>query len=222
MTFEQLNKRVAAYQANPSQETFADLYTEAKTSLLSLHINAVLATRVLSEHDAYETFNDAIMYVADLKGDHNHGAMLSGRLKLLRLDLLRKTKRRTERFVLAIDSADNKEDDSHAPTYEVIDDKLTDISVLETKDAQKRQLLDILADRANDPVATAIATYKFTQPTITTHLTDNALAKELNMCHKTFARKLRVLAQQYKPDKDGDIRDFFPVGLRVKQQHIPA
>ncbi|WP_339306834.1 hypothetical protein [Paenibacillus sp. FSL R5-0519] len=222
MTFEQLNKRVAAYQATPSQETFADLYTEAKSSLLRLHTNAVVATKTLSEHDALETFNDAVMYIADLQGDHNHGAMLSGRLKLLRLELLRKTKRRTERFVLSVDSQRDKDDDQYAPTYEVVDESLTDITALETKDAQKRQLLDILADRANDPVATAIATHNFNQPTITTHLTDNALAKELNMCHKTFARKLKVLAQQYRPDKDGDIRDFFPVGLRVKQQHIPA
>ncbi|WP_340028943.1 hypothetical protein MHB71_04830 [Paenibacillus sp. FSL H7-0940] len=222
MKFEKLNSLAAVHRYRPTEFTFSDVYAEASQLLLKTHIHMILKIRGVTLHDAQETFHDALLAAFDRRKEEGFGEALSALLKLKRMERHRSTVRRNERFKLTLDASIEHEDGTFTPMNEPVDEVLTEDEALKTKDAQKRQLLDILADRANDPVAKKIATHMVELTGSKQFLTDTALAKELNMCHKTVGRKLSLLARQYRPEKDGDIRDYFPIGIRVKKEFISA
>lgn len=159
MKFEKLNSLAAVHRYRPTEFTFSDVYAEASQLLLKTHIHMILKIRGVTLHDAQETFHDALLAAFDRRKEEGFGEALSALLKLKRMERHRSTVRRNERFKLTLDASIEHEDGTFTPMNEPVDEVLTEDEALKTKDAQKRQLLDILADRANDPVAKKIATH---------------------------------------------------------------
>lgn len=102
------------------------------------------------------------------------------------------------------------EDSEDTLISEFVEPTLTDGSVLEKKkEADQRQLIDFLLDRANDPVTTLIVTKYAELQNGTMSIT--ALAKALGLHHELVKRKLRALSRYYDANRFGDYHDYLAV-----------
>lgn len=200
---------------------------EASEEFGSIHRDALYSRGCRDEHHAQETFDSAVLSLAGRPDIRDYTVALSAALRNKRLEVYRGSVRRRKRIAGYLDDRLRNELGDEVPRFEIPLDKQESSAesvalskMAEKKDAEKRQLLDILVDRANDPVATQIATKndEFDGDKFSV----NALAKALGIHHQVLSRKLTTLSRHYDPIKDGEILEYLPQGLRVKSSYLTA
>ncbi|WP_010494998.1 hypothetical protein [Paenibacillus elgii] len=177
----------------------------------SLTARAVAASLCTDSTEVYSMYNEAfIKSITSFKGG-NFSRLLSKNLKNARASFYRKQMVRLRRQVSFGRSAQQSEED--APTSDAQSDYNLEAHANERmhkkKEADQRQLVDFLLDRANDPVTTLIVT-KFREDE-SGKLSITALAKALGLHHEVVRRKLRALSRHYDANRFGDIEDYIAV-----------
>lgn len=228
MSSKKLNILAEAHRQNPTAETFNRLYEEAAAEFGEFHRDTLRSRGCQDEHRAQETFDNAVLELSRRDDIKDFTNSLSAALKLKRLEVFRRNKRRRKRVVGSLDEVvEDVSSGEYQPKYKLPPEicaasaEVEAIPIMGTKkEAEKRQLLDILVDRANDPVATLIATENRTFDC--DDFSVNAFAKTLGIHHQEARRKLDLIARQFRPEVDGDILEYLPEGLRVKRHFLTA
>lgn len=223
---EKLNELAEVYRQSPTNENFKRLYEEADREFGAFHRDTLLSRGCRDEHKAKETFDNTVFELAT-KEVRDFFNALSSSLRKKRLMEFRGNRRYRKRVAGSFD--DVVEDDfGEVITRIKLPPDVCAVSAEDEvipamgskKEVEKRQLLDILVDRANDPVAKILATKNRTFDC--DDFSVNAFAKTLGIHHQEARRKLDLISRQFKPGVDGDILDYLPDGLRVKRQFLTA
>lgn len=224
MSSKQLNSNYVTYRTERTSEAFGRLYEFASTTFEPLHRESLRRGGCPDEHYAKETFDNAVFEIAERDDIVNFTNALSNALKRKRLMIFRTNKRRRRKICGSIDEMRMSESGEYIPKYEMPSEPSAEDVVFPSmnakKEAEKRQLLDNLVDRTNDPVAKQIATKN--RDFEGDKFSVNALAKALGIHHQVLDRKLLFLSRKYSPDTDGNIIEYFPEGKRVKREFLTA
>lgn len=211
MKLTQLNRLALTYYAERSELNFQDLYAESSKLFLGVHIQMTLRTGVGHQHDAEESFNDALLELAKRDDIEDFGRMLSSALRMKRAMAHRTNTRRRKRYRMELDDGVKQEDGTYIPKHIAVEMETAEEKALSTmfrkKEADQRQLIDFLA---NDPSQvdhdTTLIVSQFEKYDSIT-----ALAKALGMHHESVKRKLRKLSRRYDANRFGDVADYLAV-----------
>ncbi|KAA8750186.1 sigma-70 family RNA polymerase sigma factor [Paenibacillus sp. UASWS1643] len=218
MNLTQLNSLAVLYKENRTQEAFNDLYKEARQLFLKIHIAMTVRGRRGDEHDAEESFDEAMMSLASRDDVENFGEALSAALRIKRVFLERGNVRREKRYQITADQTEEQEDGSHTAMCVLTDgvsaEEIAIDNLTQKKDAQKRQLLSSLCDPAKvDNDTTLIVSNGLQRKSggAPEHKSINALAKALGMHPEFVKRKLRKLSRGYDANRFGDVNEYLAV-----------
>lgn len=211
MNLSQLNSLAVLHRENRTQETFYDLYKEARQLLLKVHIAMTVKGRRGDEHDAEESFDEAVMSLAERDDVENFGEALSAALRIKRVFVERGNVRREKRYQITADQTEEQEDGSHTAMCVLTDgvsaEDMAIDNLTQKKDAQKRQLLSSLIDPAKVvDHDTRLIVSQFSQ-----HKSINTLGKALGIHHEVVKRKLRKLSRGYDGNRFGDVNEYLAV-----------
>lgn len=210
MNLTQLNKLAVLHRDEQTQDTFYDLYKEARQLFLKVHIAMTVRGRRGDEHDAEESFDEAVMKLASRDDIENFGEALSAALKIKRVFVERGNVRREKRYQVTVDKTEEQDDGSHTAMCVLTDGVSTEdvviLNLTQKKDAQKRQLLSSLCDPAKVDHDTTLIVSQFSQ-----HNSITALAKALGMHHESVKRKLLRLSRGYDANRFGDVQEYLAV-----------
>jgi hypothetical protein len=201
MNNSELNSLVVSYQTDRNDDTFTKIYEiiantwtnlekVAKSVRADIHeITALYEDALLKCIDKYDGKTDFIRY-------YRHC------LKRARADLYKYKKLRYESEI---------KESTYEIDFECLINSDNDVdstaaTVLETKRADQRQLIDYLlsgADATTTAIVEAFLSEKKPTPT--------AIGKKLGLHHSTVLRKLTRMASKYDSKKFGDYRDFLVV-----------
>ncbi|WP_434750200.1 hypothetical protein [Paenibacillus amylolyticus] len=212
MDLTKLNNRAVAHRSNPCEETFNELYREARNVFSRAHRTRVIRSGYGDEHDADEIFDTAVLKLTrspkhlDLEYEQwDFGRMLSTALKNGMLNHIKSVRKYHNLCILGTESTG----DEDAPTSEVRDEYNLEeevLSQLRKKEDDQRQLIVSLTDPTQVDHDTTLIVSQFPQ-----HDSITALAKALGMHHEFVKRKLRKLSRGYDANRFGDINEYLAV-----------
>ncbi|MGF9711679.1 hypothetical protein [Paenibacillus naphthalenovorans] len=202
-----LNNLVQQYQMSKQAETFREIYLLISNEWKSWVRRDV--RRTLSDaHRVLEIYHEALLKAIEIynKEKGNFIKLLQRCVTYLRSREQRDNLVRMRREEISLTVRTSDED---APTSEVASEYNLEDHIHKKKEADQRQLIDFLLDRANDPVTTLIVT-KFREDEFG-KMSITALAKALGLHHEVVKRKLRALSRHYDANRFGDIADYLAV-----------
>lgn len=199
MNNEKLNELVIAYQAQPCEVIFGEIY-EAVSPQWKFAKKIAQSIRA-SEHEVIAMYEDVLLKCLErFDGQSDFLNFFKVCVVRKRADLYAKRKRMAQAEIFEEPTDDGES--LVAATIEQIADP-TDQAELNTRKADQRQLIGVLLDGA-DEFTTAIvnAFLNHDNPTA------RAIAKEIGVHHSKVIRTLNRLAANYDASKYGNYRDY--------------
>jgi DNA-directed RNA polymerase specialized sigma24 family protein len=197
MDNKKLNNLVIAYQVSKDEATFNEIYNEVITKNVRSFGTIGKSIRA-DEHETLALYEDTLLRcigkydgTADFQNYFNRCVVRS------RTDLFRKTSRRhdNEDIYGALDNDDE--------SLEIASDYDLENHVLQTKEADQRQLIDFLTTNSDETTKAIVEAYR-TQP----RSSALAIAKGLGLHHMKVSRKLEKLASTFDEKQFGSHRDY--------------
>jgi hypothetical protein len=206
MNITKLNRLAIAYKLNPSDDSFSELYHEAKHIFDKVNRGRLVRSGWGDESDADGVFNAVILKLSREPDVLDFTKAMSTALKNATINFIKSAKSYRKRNALTIDITNHDED---APTSDVVDNYNLEedvLSQLRKKEDDQRQLIVSLIDPAKVDNDTTLIVSQFPQ-----HDSITALAKALGMHHEFVKRKLRKLSRGYDANRFGDVNEYLAV-----------
>lgn len=195
---KQMNIAVLDYQKSKCEKTFHEIYDHFITRIDKLFVTIGKSIGA----DYWETralYEDTLLKcISNYDGSNDFENLFNASIPLQRRHFLRgRSNRNKHEFI-------PKKDDMNAATFEVTYEITPEDAVVTKKEADQRQLIDFLLDKAKDATTTAIveAFLSSERPTPT------AIGKQLGLHHSTVIRKIEKLASKFDNKQFGDFRDY--------------
>ena len=202
MNNSELNSLVVSYQTDRNDDTFTKIYEIIANTWTNLEKVAKSVRADIYEITAL--YEDVLLKCIDkYDGKTDFIRFYRHCLTRARADLYKYKKLRYESEIKECEINANDEMDFERLINSANDVDSTAATVLETKRADQRQLIDFLlsgADATTTAIVEAFLSEKKPTPT--------AIGKKLGLHHSTVLRKLTRLASKYDSKKFGDYRDF--------------
>jgi len=199
---ESIESLVLKYQTSKKDEIFSEIYRNVEKEILkNLSYENVVAKSIGSTtHELREIFDDCVLYTVNkFKEGQAFLPFFIWKFKNKRANFIRDNKNKETFESIDIDRSDGFD---KAP-LQIPDEFNLENSVLKTRKADQRQLIDSLVSD-EDELTTAIVKAFLNHP----KPTPTAIGKELGIHHYTIIRKLERLAGKFDSKKHGDYRDF--------------
>lgn len=206
MDQQSLNDAYFRFKSDPTAANFEELYAVAQP-YYKRHRGKIRGYSGFDDTDALTGFDNSMFELCYRDVVYmNFERALNGRLKYRRLDLLREgyRRRKSDSFDALLEAS--AEEGASLPKA-VRSDFDLEGEVLQKTEADRRQLIDSLADNINDldPVTALIVTE------FSNYKSVNALAKALGLHHEEVKRRLRRLSRRYDANRFGDYCDYLAV-----------
>lgn len=202
MNNSELNRLIVSYQTDRNDDTFTKIYETIANTWTNLEKVAKSVRADIYEITAL--YEDVLLKCIDkYDGRTDFIRFYRHCLTRERAELYWYKKLRYESEIKECEINENDEMDFERLINSANDVDGTAATVLETKRADQRQLIDFLlsgADATTTAIVEAFLNEKKPTPT--------AIGKKLGLHHSTVLRKLTSLASKYDSKKFGDYRDF--------------
>lgn len=197
---QKVHEAYKAYRERQDSDNFRRLY-DVLAEEREQNRRCVVRNRQADEHGAIQVFDETVWKLSSRNDIDDFLHTLRASLKNARLNYLRGSRRRTNRFML----------DDGSPKPEIASSYSLEIDVMERMEKKKRaDIIDSILRPARtiDSVTTDIVT-NLLDDTFDGNIT--ALAKALCIDRKTVYRKLQSLRRHYDANRFGDIREYLAV-----------
>jgi len=199
---EQLNKLVSDYRESRCESVFNEIYAELVAPVHKKNVKIAQSLGITPE-EVIEISEDVLMKcLEDYEGKSNFENYFNASVRRKRIDY---AKRGTaiDRTAIHIESLKKSNDESEAATWDIADGFNLEETVIQTKEADQRQLVDFLT-KDSDATTKAIVEAFRRRP----NSSALAIEKDLGLRRHTVKRKLEMLAGNFSTKQYGDYPDY--------------
>lgn len=202
MNNEKLNNLVDEYQKTRNEDIFNEIYNELLSGIQK-SIEFSSKRQGITPEDMIEIYEDNLLKAIEIyKGSGNFRKLFNSMVIRRRIDASRKQKT-VRKYEYYYEELSQSLENPDAATFEIPSDFDLENEVIQTKEADQRQLIDFLL-KDSDETTTAIVESYLTLP----KPSPLSVEKYTGICRKKVKRKLEKLAGKFDSKQFGDYSDY--------------